>query len=72
MIKLHVEFGMQDGSGQCKLRPPYSRETKLHGRKMKSDVFDVACRKLGLQTEDYIWYRSIQEKSIIKCKLNEI
>ena len=60
---LHVEFGIQDGSGQFKLRPPYSRETKLHGRKMKSDVLYLACRKLGLQTEDNTWYKSFQEKS---------
>ena len=30
-------------------RPPYSRVTKLHGRKVKSYELDVACSKLGLQ-----------------------
>ena len=33
-------------------RPPYSRVTKLHGRKVKSDELDVACSKLGLQTPE--------------------
>ena len=32
------------------VRPPYSRVTKLHGRKGKSYELDVACSKLGLQT----------------------
>ena len=40
-------------------RPPYSRITKLHGRKVKSYELDVACSKLGLQTEDYKKYISI-------------
>ena len=35
-------------------RPPYSRVTKLHGRrKVKSYELEVACSKLGLQTEDH-------------------
>ena len=40
-------------------RPPYSRVTKLHGRKVKSYELDVACSKQGLQTEDYTKYMSI-------------
>ena len=44
-------------------RPPYSRITKLHGRKVKSYELDVACSKLGLQTEAYKKYMSISEKS---------
>ena len=46
-------------------RPPYSRSrvTKLHGRNVKSYELDVACSKLGLQTEDYKWYKSISKKS---------
>ena len=41
------------------VRPPYSRVTKLHGRKVKSYELDVACSKQGLQTEDYKKYMSI-------------
>ena len=33
-------------------RPPYSRVTKLHVRKVKSDELDMACSKLGLQTPE--------------------
>ena len=40
-------------------RPPYSRVTKLHDRKVKSYESDVACSKLGLQTKDYKKYMSI-------------
>ena len=39
-------------------RPPYSRVSKLHGRKVKSYELDVACSKQGLQTEVYKWYKS--------------
>ena len=41
------------------VRPPYSRVTQLHGRKVRSYELDVACSKLGLQTEDYKNYVSI-------------
>ena len=39
--------------------PPYSRETRLHGRKVKSDEKDMACWKLDFQTQDYRRSKSI-------------
>ena len=40
-------------------RPLYSRVRNLDGPNVKSYELDVACCKLGLQTEDYKWYKSI-------------
>ena len=38
---------------------PYSTVSKSHGRKAKFYELEVACSKLGLQTEDYKKYISI-------------
>ena len=53
MIKLHVVGIKNYKTDLASARPPYPRVTKIHGRKVKSYKLDMACTKLGLQTQDY-------------------
>ena len=55
-------------------RPPYSRVTKLHGRKVKSDELDVACSKLYKPPNSRITNgtRVFKTNQNSKCKLNDI
>ena len=48
-------------------RPPYSRVTKLHGRKVKSYELDVACSKLRLQNSTRVFKKNQNNKR----KLND-
>ena len=57
----------ENETDQADARPPYSRVTTLHSRKVKSYELDVACSKLKI-TKSTLVFKKNQNK---KRKLND-
>ena len=57
-----LELRIRDGSGRCKASVLESNKVTWP-ESFKSYELDVTCCKLGLQTEDYKWYTSIEEEA---------